>query len=296
LALTRCLALAAGVLGGAVLPAGGAGVAPQVPSDLQSQTSLCTALASVDRGQERKIVVSGVYRVGYEAAILYDPQQLRCDEDVQPSTWIDFEDGADTTVLTKILKKSEMGGFDDRAYVTFAGTLFGPRPLDPDTPALPDKMSAGDRTRGTRYGHMNRYRTHMVVTQVVAAARVPAATPWSPPSSPADLAERELTFRSADFPVYPYGARLAGIEGEVEVEVTLKEGKVVATRVLAGDRALAAAAVGNIETWTFSPDVNKTFVTRFVYALERRFGALNQQRIEVDMPTLVTITAPRNGW
>ncbi|HVR06409.1 MAG TPA: TonB family protein [Thermoanaerobaculia bacterium] len=287
--MTRYLALAASLLGNAVLPAG-AGVAPQVPSDLQAPTSLCIALASVDRGQERTIVVSGVYRVGYEAAILYDPQQLRCDEDVQPLTWIEFAKDADTTVLDKILEK------DDRAYVTFSGTLFGPPPLEPDTPKLPDKWSAGDRMRGTRYGHQNHYRTQLLVSRVVAAARVPAATPWSPPSSPADLAERELTFRSADFPIYPYSARLAGIEGEVEVEVTVKEGKVVATRVLAGDRALAVAAVANIETWTFSPDVNKTFVTRFVYTLERRFGPLKQQRIEVEMPTLVRITAPRNGW
>jgi hypothetical protein len=295
--MTLLLVLAAGALGRVGLLASGASVATQVPSaTVQSPTSLCTALASVDRGQERKIVVSGVYRVGYEAEILYDPQQLRCDEDVQPLTWIEFADDADTTALDKILEKGDRGYVDDRAYVTFAGTLFGPRPLEPDTPALPDKWSAGDRTRGTRYGHRNGYRTQMVVTRVVAAARVPAETPWSPRDFPADLAERQLTFRQGTFPFYPYDALGAGIEGEVEVEVTLKEGKVVATRVLAGDRALAAAAVGNLETWTFSADINKTFVTRFVYALERRFGPRKQQRIEVDMPTLVRITAPRNGW
>ena len=289
--LTLLLALAVGALGRAGLLASGAGVATQVPSaTVRSPTSLCSALASVDRGQERTIVVSGVFRVGYEASILYDPQELQCDEDVQPSTWIRFSDDADTTVLDKVLEK------DDRADVTFEGTLFGPRPLEPDTPVLPDKMSAGDRTRGTRYGHLNRYRTQLLVNRVLAVARVPSGVPWSPRSVPMDLAERELTFRQGSFPFYPYAALEAGIEGEVEVEVTLKEGKVVTTRVLAGDRALAAAAVGNIETWTFSPDINKTFVTRFVYALERRFGPLKQQRIEVDMPALVRITAPRNGW
>jgi len=166
----------------------------------------------------------------------------------------------------KDAQEKRAGGFDDRVYVTFAGTLFGPRPLEPDTPALPDKWSAGDRTRGTRYGHRNAYRTQLLVSRVVAAARVPAETPWSPRSFPDDLAERKLTFRQGTFPYYPYDALVAGIEGQVEVEVTLKEGKVVATLTLAGDRALAAAAIGNIETWTFSSDVNKTFVTRFVYS------------------------------
>jgi outer membrane biosynthesis protein TonB len=138
----------------------------------------------------------------------------------------------------------------------------------------------------------------MVVTRVLAARRVPKATPWGAEWSPQELAQRRLQLQGADLPTYPYIARLAGLEGEVEVEVTLKDGKVAATRVIAGDRALATATVANIETWTFDANVSETFTTRFVYALERRFGPMHSQKFEVklDLPSSVRITAPRNGW
>ena len=291
--MTLLLSLAAGVLAKAVISAFGAVVPPKAPSATTPlPTSLCAALESVDRGQELKVVVSGVYAVSYEFQTLYDPNQLSCEADLQPRTWIEFAPKFDPTPLSKILSK------DRRAYVTFEGTLFGPAPLEPDTPKLPDKWSAGDRMRGTRYGHSNLFRTQMVVTRVLAAGRVPEATPWGAPQPPQDLLRRDLQLQRADLPTYPYSARMAGLDGEVEVEVTLKDGKVAATRVIAGDRALTVAAVANIETWTFDADVNQTFTTRFVYALERRFGPMHSQKLELelDLPFSVRITAPRNGW
>ena len=292
LAMTFLLSLAASVLAKVFLLGNSAGVPPKASAGTTPPTSLCAALASVDRGQELKIVVSGVYAFGYEIEWLYDPNQLSCEADVQPRTWIEFAPKFDPTPLSKILSK------DRRAYVTFEGTLFGPAPLEPDNPKLPAVMSAGDRLRGTRYGHSNLFRTQMVVTRVLEARPVPEATPWSAPQSPQDLLRSDLQLQHADLPTYPYSARMAGLEGVVEVEVTLKDGKVAATRVISGDRALAVAAVTNIETWTFDAGVNQTFTTRFVYALERRFGPLHSQKLELelDLPSSVRITAPRNGW
>jgi hypothetical protein len=290
--MTFRVSVAAGILATTVVSPGGGSAAQRASSANTPPTmSLCAALESVDRGQQLPVVVSGVYAVGFEHQILYDPNRVSCDEDVQPLTWIEFADGAeDKTVLTQLLHE------DHRASVTFEGTLYGPAPLEPDTPKLPDKWSASDRMRGTRYGHMNAFRTQMVVARVDAAARVPVSTPWNTANFPPDLSQRELQLLHAELPFYPFGARLAGLEGEVQVEVTLKEGKVVATHVISGDRALAAGAVENIKTWTFSPDVNQRFTTRFLYVLERRFGKLNSQKIELNVPTLVKITAPRNGW
>jgi TonB family protein len=289
--MTFSISLAAGVLANSAFLAVAAGAAQNASSVTKpAATPLCAALQSVDRGQQVPIVVSGIYAVGHETQILYDPQQPSCEEDVQPSTWVEVAKGADTTLLTRLIEE------DRRAYVTFEGTLFSPAPLKPGTPKLPDKWSASDRMRGTRYGHMNAFRTQIVVTRVDTAARVPVSTPWNTASFPSDLSQRELQLLHAELPFYPYGARLAGLEGEVQVEVTLKEGKVVATHVISGDRALAAAAVENIKTWTFSTDANQRFTTRFLYVLERRFGKLNSQKIELDVPTLVRITAPRNGW
>jgi TonB family protein len=291
--VTFLVSLAAGVLVNAVILAGSAGAAQKASLMTTPRTmSLCAALQSVDRGQELRLVVSGVYVVDFETQILLDPNQVSCDEDVQPRTWVEFAEGVESPpLLTKLLHEKH------RAYVTLEGTLFGPPPLEPDDLRLPDKWSASYRLRGTGYGHMNAFRTKMVVNRVDAAARVPESMLVGAERSPSSPLHRATDLLHADLPTYPYGARLAGLEGEVEVEVTLKDGKVVGTRVIAaGDRALAAAAVENIQTWRFSPDISETFTTRFVYVLDRRFGQLSSQKIELDIPTLVRITAPRNGW
>jgi Gram-negative bacterial TonB protein C-terminal len=289
--MTSSISLAAGVLANAVFLAAGAGAAPDAPATKPPTTSLCAALQSVDRGQELPVVISGIFAIGHESQILWDPRQPSCEEDVQPSTWVELAEGAeDTTPLRKLLEE------DRRAYVTFAGTLFGPAPLQPDFPRLADPMSASYRTEGTTYGHLNAFRTKLVVTRVDAATRVPPSTPWNWVRDRPAASRRDLQLLHAGLPLYPDGARVAGLQGEVQVEVTLKAGKVAATRVIAGDRALAAAAVANVQTWTFPPDIDETFVTRFVYVLEQRFGQQGNQQIELHLPSLVRITAPRNGW
>jgi hypothetical protein len=288
--MTFSISLAAGVLANAVFLAAGAGAAQNASSTpKQPATTLCAALTSVDRGQELPIVVSGIY--GYEAQILWDPRQPSCEEDVQPSTWVEFAKGVENTaLLTKLMDE------DRRAYVTLEGTLFGPAPLHPDFLRLADQLSASYRTEGTTYGHMNAFRTKLVVTRVDAAARVPESTPWNWVRDRPGASRRDLQLLHAGLPLYPDGARIAGLQSEVQVEVILKGGKVAATHVIAGDRALAAAAVANIQTWTFFPEIDETFITRFVYVLGRRFGQQNDQQIELHIPSLVTITAPRNGW
>lgn len=289
--MTFSISLAAGVLANAVFLAAGAGAA-QNPSSVikQPTTSLCAALQTVDRGQELPIVVSGVFVGEFEGQFLYDPQQPSCGEDVQPSTWVEFAKGAVTTQLTRLIEK------DRRAYVTFEGILFGPAPLQPDDLRLPDKWSGNYRTRGTTYGHMNAFRTQLIVARVAAAAQVPESTPWNWVRDHSAASQHDLQLLHADLPLYPEGARVAGLEGEVEIEVTVKGGKVAATRVITGDRALAAAATRSIETWTFSPEIDETLVTRFVYVLERRFGEASDQKVDLHIPSLVRITAPRNGW
>jgi hypothetical protein len=289
--MTNLIFLATVLLANAVSLAAGASAAQDAAATKQPTSSLCSALQSVDRGQELPIVVSGVFLSEFEGQILWDPRQPSCEEDVQPSTWVEFAKGAeDITPLTKLLEK------DRRAYVTFEGTLFGPAPLQPDFLRLADQLSASYRTEGTTYGHMNAFRTKLVVTRVDAAARVPESTPWNWVRDRPGASQRDLQLLHAGLPLYPDGARIAGLQGEVQVEVTLKGGKVAATHVIAGDRALAAAAVANIKTWTFFPEIDETFITRFVYVLERRFGQQSDQKIELHIPSLVTITAPRNGW
>src|SRR5437588_6267656 len=157
--MTFLLSLAAGVLAKTLLLGNSAGMPPKASvGTTPLPMSLCAALASVDRGQQLRVVVSGVYAFSYEHAWLYDPNQLLCEADVKPHTAIEFAPGFDPTPLSKFIR-------DGRAYVTFEGTLFGPAPLEPDNPKLPDKWSAGLRMGDSRYGHMSAYRTQLRVTR-----------------------------------------------------------------------------------------------------------------------------------
>lgn len=270
-------------------------VEKQVPSVVGAPAtkSLCEALQAIKPGQQLPITLSGVYAVNYETQVFYDPKQPLCEEDVQPSTWVEFN-----KATGEIARLDAIIGKNRRASVKFEGVLFGPRPLEPDNPALPDAMSLPDRMRNRRYGHQNKFRTKFVVIRVLKAELIPESAPWNlvwfvPESSKCKL-ETPL---NAEVPSYPESARLAWLEGEVDVEVKVQSGRVAATRVVSGDRALGEATVKNIHTWIFPPDVNDVFITHFVYALEvRKSGDQKGSKIKLELPLYVRITAPRIDW
>lgn len=98
----------------------------------------------------------------------------------------------------------------------------------------------------------------------------------------------------ADVPSYPHDARLAHITGTVEVQVTVQEGRVVATVVRHGHPILAKATTENIKTWTFRADVNRQFATKFIYKIAAEKTASARQTnptIEMHLPAFVVITA-----
>jgi hypothetical protein len=83
------------------------------------------------------------------------------------------------------------------------------------------------------------------------------------------------------------------VSGDVVVAVAVKEGKVVETNVLSGDRMLVSDVLANIGTWTFEPAANAQFTATFRFALElRRSGADQNLRIELNLPTFAKIAAP----
>jgi outer membrane biosynthesis protein TonB len=102
----------------------------------------------------------------------------------------------------------------------------------------------------------------------------------------------DLRLEHADVPMYPQLARTARILGTVEVQVTVKDGKVVSADVKSGPPVLARATVENIQTWRFYRLVNATFTTKFIYQLETR-ETLDPQnpKVELQLPLLAKITA-----
>jgi Gram-negative bacterial TonB protein C-terminal len=98
----------------------------------------------------------------------------------------------------------------------------------------------------------------------------------------------------ADVPMYPHDARIAHIIGTVEVQVTVKGGRVTDTTVKSGHPLLAKASTDNIKSWSFEPDVNETFMTKFIYEMEDEKMASVQRtnpKIEMHLPSLVKIIA-----
>lgn len=114
----------------------------------------------------------------------------------------------------------------------------------------------------------------------------------SEPQKEQERQPADLRLEHADVPMYPQLARTARIFGTVQVQITVKEGKVVKTEVKSGPPVLAPATVENIQTWRFYPLVNATFTTKFIYQLETK-EALDPQnpKVELQLPLLVKITA-----
>jgi hypothetical protein len=92
-------------------------------------------------------------------------------------------------------------------------------------------------------------------------------------------------------------ARLAAMGGEVDIEVIVRSGEVVSTRLVSGDRALGEASKNNIKSWRFSSSNSATFVSHFAYQLyQKQTGEKGATRLELELPYSVKLTAPQIDW
>ena len=106
-----------------------------------------------------------------------------------------------------------------------------------------------------------------------------------------DGRQADLRVEHADVPMYPLIARTARIVGTVKVQVTVRDGNVVSTRLVSGHPILARATVENIQTWRFHPLVNATFTTKFIYRIDTKKSLDPQNpKVELQLPSLVKIT------
>jgi hypothetical protein len=93
-------------------------------------------------------------------------------------------------------------------------------------------------------------------------------------------------------PIYPSRARAAGIEGTVNLRVSLRGDDVLDVDAESANQELAAAAVSSVRTWRFRATTVPVVVIRFVYALDQ--GDCQQARgpvVVMDLPNTVTIRA-----
>lgn len=268
----------------------GLGLAVVASADvsLSGAPRLCSLLGSIHTGEERQVEVSGVYLIGPEQQILYDPRTPVCEFDVQPETWVEFAPGAlDADTVTRP---------GDRFYVTFRGRLQGPGLVEEDDPRIPVIGSYANRTAFDRYGHLGSFRTRLVVEEVLDFNPVPADTnlPLFEDSSGVATAPR---VRQGALPRYPERARRAGIKGIVEMRVEVEHGTIMKIDRVSGDRMLAESSRAAIESWQFDKAYTGAFVTTFRYNLKLgKTGANPNTELEIQLPYEVHLTALADGW
>jgi hypothetical protein len=266
--------------------------APALASVDSTPRTLCDALASVGNGDRLNVEVSGIYAVGFESAILYDPNETLCRVDVQPETWVEFAaDCPPNRDLSRIIEKSR------RAYVKFRGELIGPPAIRPDDPALSEPLAMVTRLSGTRhYGHLNGWRTEFIVHSISDVRPVPESVRRGTPARHQEPARETALPTVPALPKYPELARKAGVSGDVDLDVTVHEG-IPAVKAVSGDRMLASEALATLKAWRFRRELESSFRIRISYRLEQRLtGADPNPRVEFRLPSQVTITAPQNGW
>jgi len=256
---------------------------------------LCDVLANIRAGERRRVTISGIYVVGPEHQTFYDPKEPTCRADVQPETWIEFGSVVTSDELTRLLKTPEGSGASRRAYVTFTGELYGPGAVAADDLSLSPLLAFANRTRNRRYGHLNGFRTKLVVSAVSGVKNVPESVAWDQPSGRSTPSTAVV--EHAEVPRYPEMAWNVGITGSVILDVTVSGGQVSKADVRSGDRMLSGEAVRNVKTWQFAHDINTTFTTMFTYDIEHRLtGASRTPRIDLQLPSAVHITAASNDW
>jgi hypothetical protein len=251
------------------------------------RVKLCDALAAVRAGQSVPVMVSGVIMGGAEIVAIYDPEETVCSQNVQPAAWVEFSPGAMTELLDRLL--AERG----EAKVLVSGVLHGPGLVATSPKAAPE-LNARAVATNRRYGHLNMFRTELLVDRVLSAERAPSGKVADWNAIPGGRAPR---VQSARVPSYPELARAAQIAGDVRLRVTVVAGEVSGAEVLSGEPLLAQAARENVLTWHFDAAVQTEIETLYSFRLERRARGDNMNpRVEAFLPDNLTITAAADDW
>jgi hypothetical protein len=106
------------------------------------------------------------------------------------------------------------------------------------------------------------------------------ATPQSP------------VIKSAEMPLYPHLARVARVQGTVQLKVTTDGASITNIVATGTQKLLLSAAEANVKTWTFYKHRPQTFTVTFVYKLEAPevYGFVNPT-VLLELPNRVEIRA-----
>jgi hypothetical protein len=246
---------------------------------------LCAALRAIQPGDRLRVVVEGVYQSGH-LSDLFDPY---CGGSVQPVALVELAPGVtEPSEFVELLRK------DHRVYAQFSGVLEGRSKPSPDDLTLPSGLAYVPRV----HGQNSKFRTRLLVSEITniwPADYAEKGTPRWHISARSPLPEVQLAQLPTSYPKLAYNT---GVYGDVVVEIDLKVGNTISTKVISvADRLLVQDTLENIRTWRFDPAAEGTFTTTFSYRLENDLPSTTASvRVSTELPVRVEVIAPRSNW
>lgn len=245
---------------------------------------LCQKLAEIRPGQIIPIEAAGLYFNG----MVWDPLTPECEFDVQPTVFAEFSPAIEDLPIAKKVAERRMP-----TMIAFRGQLHGPPQLRPDDIDASPMIAYLERVADRGYGP-RKLRVKLILSDILGERE---DYPKYPETKAVTRDPAPSLIRQMSLPKYQYQAWFAGLEGEVEIEVDLGEGKVKDSRLVSGDRLLALTAFDHLKTWQVDPDRTDTLSVTYSYNLElRRSGEQREPRIIMNLPNRIEIWALRHGW
>ena len=248
-------------------------------------SAMCSALQTIQAGDVLRVKFEGILT---RNGGFYDHREPVCPGVLstifsEPSPGFQYPEE-----LQRLLRD------EGEAFVVVVGELHGPKLGMNDEPALPVLAAALEHRALKGYGaeatHIG--RTKLVIQEVVIAWPAAAAQKNSYLLGETAFPQPVRAELPTEYPRLALGLEL---EGQVKVQLDVKDGEVAELRVLSGDRTLLEETVAIIKTWRFAKGVQARFTTTFDY----RFGTTRPgSKVDVmaSLPLRVEVTARRRNW
>lgn len=120
------------------------------------------------------VVTDGIYRRGGEIMSFYSPSCAKR----EMSSWVDYSEDLRKTSSAELMQRMDaILNTDGRAHIIAVLEFDGPKPVSIHA-GTSDGLANVIRGTNSRYGHMNQFRTRVLLTKIISAEPVPASTPW----------------------------------------------------------------------------------------------------------------------
>jgi len=138
------------------------------------RVAYCELAKNPNSYDHQLVETDGIYTEGAEIMSFYN---LSCAKS-EMSSWVDHsEDIRKSSSPESLQKMDDFLNTDGRAHIIAVLKFDGPKPVSIHA-GTSDGLANVMRGTNSRYGHMNQFRTRVLLTKIISAEPVPASTPW----------------------------------------------------------------------------------------------------------------------